>query len=155
MVGNIEIPKISLDIPILEKVTKASLQESVAFLYGTGINKVGNTVIIGHNLKDGRFFSNLSQLTNGDYIKITDNEDNIVNYKIYNIETLNPEDTSFYNRDTNGKREITLSTSTDDSTSRLVVFAKETDEEINNNSSNYIFAPLQMIRAKSFNDKKR
>ena len=34
-------------------------------------------------------------------------------------------DTSFYNRDTKGAREITLSTCTDDSKARTIVLAKE------------------------------
>ena len=33
-------------------------------------------------------------------------------------------DTSFYNRDTNGKKEITLSTCTDDSARRLIIEAR-------------------------------
>lgn len=138
VVGNIEIPKISINFPILEKVTKSSLNTSVAFLYGKGINQVGNSVIIGHNFGNGMFFSNLYKLENGDYIKITDMENTTVNYKIYKTETTNPEDTSFYNRDTNGKKEITLSTSTNDSSARFLVFASETtdkvDDSVNNNN---------------------
>ena len=49
VVGTIEIPAIDLNYPILQKVNKSSLETSVAFLYGAGINQVGNSVIVGHN----------------------------------------------------------------------------------------------------------
>ena len=45
-------------------------------------------------------------------------------YTIYNKFETTPEDTSFYQRDTGGKAEITLSTCTDDSKARLIIFAK-------------------------------
>ena len=43
----------------------------------------------------------------------------------YNIFEASESDTSFYNRDTDGKREITLSTCTDDSSARLIIEARE------------------------------
>ena len=58
VVGTIEIPAIDIEYPILQKVSKSSLETSVAMLYGAGINQVGNTVIIGHNYRNGLFFSN-------------------------------------------------------------------------------------------------
>lgn len=134
VVGQIEIPKISLDLPILETVSQSSLRTSVAFLYGVGINQIGNTVIVGHNYQNGTFFSDLDQLESGDYIKITDMEDNVVNYKVYEIKITTPDDGSFYDRDTNGKREITLTTSTDDTTGRFVVLASETTDVIDDSN---------------------
>ena len=124
VIGTIEIPKINLEYPILEKVTKKSIETSVAFLYGAGINQPGNTVIIGHNYRNGLFFSNNKKLQNGDKIYITDNAGNKVTYTIYNKFETTPEDTSFYQRDTAGQPEVTLSTCTDDSKARLIIFAK-------------------------------
>ena len=92
-------------------------------LYGAGINQVGNTVIIGHNYRNGLFFSNNKRLNNGDKIYITDNSKNRLTYTIYNKFETTPEDASFYSRDTNGKPEITLSTCNDDSSKRLILFA--------------------------------
>ena len=123
VVGTIEIPAIKLEYPILEKVSKSSLETSVAMLYGAGINQVGNTVIIGHNYRNGLFFSNNKRLNNGDKIYITDNSKNRLTYTIYNKFETTPEDASFYSRDTNGKPEITLSTCNDDSSKRLILFA--------------------------------
>lgn len=123
--GTMQIPKINFSYPVLEKVTKNSIETSVAILYGAGLNQVGNTVIIGHNYRNGQFFSNNKKLANGDKIHITDYEGNKKTYVIYNKFETTPEDTSFYQRDTNGKSEITLSTCTDDSSARLIIFARE------------------------------
>ncbi len=123
VVGTIEIPAIDIEYPILQKVSKSSLETSVAMLYGAGINQVGNTVIIGHNYRNGLFFSNNKRLNNGDKIYITDNSKNRLTYTIYNKFETTPEDASFYSRDTSGKPEVTLSTCNDDSSKRLIIFA--------------------------------
>ena len=124
VLGTMEIPAINFKYPVLEKVTKKSIETAVAFLYGNGLNQPGNSVIIGHNYRNGLFFSNNKKLNMGDKIFITDNAGNKVTYTIYNKFETTPEDTSFYQRDTNGKPEVTLSTCTDDSSARLIIFAK-------------------------------
>ena len=126
VVGTIKIPAINLEYPIIEKVTKDAIETSVAKLYPMedSINKVGNTVIIGHNYRNGLFFSNNKKLKVNDKIYITDNSGNRLTYTIYNKFETTPEDTSFYTRDTNNKPEITLSTCNDDSSKRLIIFAK-------------------------------
>ena len=124
VLGTMEIPATNLKYPILEKVTKNSIEPAVAFLYGSGINQSGNSVIIGHNYRNGLFFSNNKKLNIGDKIYITDNDGNKLTYTIYNKFETTPEDTSFYQRDTGGKPEVTLSTCTDDSKARLIIFAK-------------------------------
>ena len=123
--GTMEIPKINFKYPVLDKVSKSSIENSVAILYGAGLNQVGNTVIIGHNYRNGQFFSNLKKVSNGDKIYITDYEGKKKTYTIYHHFITTPDDTSFYQRDTNGKAEVTLSTCTDDSSGRFIVFAKE------------------------------
>lgn len=124
VVGTMEIPKTNFKYPVLEKVTKKSIETAVAVLYGTGLNQPGNTVIIGHNYRNGLFFSNNKKLENGDKIYITDNSGTKLTYTIYNKFETTPEDTSFYTRDTGGKPEVTLSTCTDDSSARLIIFAR-------------------------------
>lgn len=122
--GTMKIPKISFKYPVLEEFNKKSLETSVVILYGAGLNQPGNTVIIGHNYRNGVFFSNNKKLNNGDKIYVTDYTGKKVSYTIYNKFETTPEDTSFYQRDTNGNPEITLSTCTDDSSARLIIFAK-------------------------------
>ena len=124
VVGTIEIPAIDLNYPILQKVNKSSLETSVAFLYGAVINQVGNSVIVGHNYRNGLFFSNNKRLNIGDTIYVTDNSKNRLTYKIYDKFETTPEDASFYSRDTAGIPEVTLSTCNDDSSKRLIILAR-------------------------------
>ena len=125
VVGRMEIPKIDLDLPVLERATKNSLEKSIGILTGPGLNKVGNTIIVGHNYRNGTFFSRNSELENGDKIYITDTTGTRIEYTIYNIYTTSSEDSDYITRDTAGKREISLSTCTDDSNYRLVIWASE------------------------------
>ena len=126
--GTIEIPATKVKYPILDKVTKGSIETAVAILYGPGPNKEGNTVIVGHNYRNGQFFSNNKKLTNGDKIYITDYDGKKLSYTIYDKFETTAEDTTFYTRNTNGAREVTLSTCTDDSKRRIIIFAKADDD---------------------------
>lgn len=125
MVGKIEIPKINLKYVILDKATPSSIETSVAVAYGPGPNKIGNTVIVGHNYRNGSFFGNNDKLEIGDKIYITDNSNTRLKYNIYNIYETSPDDGDYMVRDTNGKREISLSTCTDNSKARLIIWAVE------------------------------
>ncbi len=84
VVGTMDIPATNFHYPILKDVTPESIEKSVAMLCGAGINQVGNTVIIGHNFRNGLFFSNNKKLKNGDKIYVTDNSGNKLTYTIYN-----------------------------------------------------------------------
>lgn len=123
--GKIEIPKIKLSYPILEKTTEQSIEYSVAILTGPGLNKVGNTVIIGHNYRNGLFFSDLKKVELNDKIYITDETGERKEYTIYNKYETTPEDADYLIRDTAGNREITLQTCTDDVQNRLIIWARE------------------------------
>lgn len=126
VVGTIQIPAIDLKYPILEKLSKKSLETSVVLLYTSqGLNNVGNSVIIGHNYRNGTMFSNVKKLSKGDYIYITDTTGRKVKYTIYNIYRASGSEGDYLTRNTNGKREISLSTCTDDSKARTIVLAKE------------------------------
>ena len=124
VVGTIEIPEINLEYPILSELTTKSLETAVVMIYGAGINQVGNTVIIGHNYRNGLFFSNNQRLNVGDKVYITDNSRNTLTYTIYDKFETTPEDADFYSRDTDGKPEITLSTCNNDSSRRLILLAR-------------------------------
>lgn len=125
--GTIEIPKTGLSCPVLEKPTRKALETSVATLWPKDavLNSKGNVVIVGHNYRNGKFFSNNKKISNGDKIYITDLDGKKITYTVYKTFETSEDDTSFYNRDTNGAREITLSTCTDDSKARTIVLAKE------------------------------
>ena len=125
VVGKIEIPATKVNYPILDRASEDSMKVSVGVLYGAGINQVGNTVIAGHNYRNGTFFSNNKNLKLGDVIYITDLDGNRIKYTIYNIYVTASNDFDYATRDTAGKREITITTCTDDVNSRLVIWAKE------------------------------
>ncbi len=125
VLGRMEIPKIDLDLPVLERATKNSLEQSIGVLMGPGLNQVGNTLIVGHNYRNGTFFSRNDELENGDSIYITDNSGTRIEYEIYNVYTTSSEDVSYMTRETAGKREVSLSTCTDDSRYRLIIWASE------------------------------
>ena len=125
VLGTIEIPKTGIKYPILDKVTTKSIQVAVAYYYGPGLNKVGNTTIVGHNYRNGAFFGKNKQLRVGDVIYITDNSGQKVKYTIYKTYTTTETDAEYITRDTKGAREISLSTCTDDSKGRLIIWAKE------------------------------
>ena len=79
---------------------------------------------IGHNYRNGTFFSNNKNLAVGDILKIKDNSGRELIYKIYKKFETSENDTSFYNRDTGGVPEVTLSTCTDDVKARIIIQAK-------------------------------
>lgn len=122
-VGKIEIPKTGISYPIYDVISKISLESGVSIAYGPGLNQVGNTVIYGHNFRNGKFFSNNKKLTNGNKIYITDLTGNRVEYTIYSVYITTPTDASYMIRDTGGKREISLQTCTDDGSKRLIIWA--------------------------------
>ena len=126
IVGTIRIPKTGIEYPVLSQVTKKSLETSVAILYGPGVNVPGNTVIVGHNYRNKRFFSNNDKLASGDEVILTDVYGETVTYIIYNMYYTSPDDAEYMLRNVEeGVREISLSTCNDDSSQRLIIWARE------------------------------
>jgi len=125
MVGYIEIPKTDVELPILAEATKTAMETSVCVLTGVGLNEPGVTVISGHNYRNGLFFSDNAKLAVGDKIRITDADGETITYVIYKKYQTTPEDAAYTTVDTEGKREIVLTTCTDDSSHRIIVCARE------------------------------
>lgn len=125
MIGTIQIPKTNVKIPIVDKVTTRSIAAAAAVLYGPGLNEIGNTVIVAHNYRNGTFFSNNKKLAVGDKVYITDLTGNKIEYTIYKTYLTGDMDFEYATRNTDGKREISLSTCTTDASKRLVIWAKE------------------------------
>lgn len=124
--GTIEIPATGLKCPILEQYTYSpkALETSVVVLYGVGLNQPGNTTIAGHNYRNGLFFSNNKKLNIGDKIYITDSSGRRVAYTIYNKYEADENESDYITRDTQGVTEISLTTCTDDSKARIIIWAK-------------------------------
>ena len=127
VLGTIEIPKTNIKYPILEgpaSSNKIEVAVAVQYPLNTKLNTEGNIVIAGHNYRNGTFFSDNQKLSNGDKIYITDLNGSKIEYEIYNIYITDLNDNSFYNRDTDGNKEITLYSCTDDLSGRLIVEAR-------------------------------
>ena len=127
--GKLEMPTVNLQYPVLDQMTDANaIEVSVAIQYGVGLNNVGNTVIIGHNYRSGLFFGSNKNLQIGDTIYITDWATGTRRaYTIYSKYTTEESDTSYYSRDTGGKREVSLVTCQSNNKYRLVVLAREVE----------------------------
>ena len=129
-IATISIPKINLQYPILdgetdsESETEALLKISPTKFWGSNPNEIGNFCIVGHNYRNNKFFSKVPTLENGDIIEITDLEGRTLRYSIYNKYEVVPEDLSCTSQSTNGKKEITVITCTDDSKLRVIVKAR-------------------------------
>lgn len=125
VVGAIQIPKIDFKYPVLQENKSEALETSVVLMYTSqGLNNAGNSVIIGHNYRNGILFSNLNKLTKGDYIYITDTNGRNIKYKIYNVYENSEEDNSYITRSTNGKTELTLATYNNENNAKIIILAK-------------------------------
>ena len=124
-VGSIEIPKTGAKYPDLAEANKNTIEVAVAVLYGPGLNKPGNTTIVGHNYRNGMFFSDNKKIAVGDKIYITDLSGQRLTYIVYNTYETTAEDSDYMVRDTGGAIEISLSTCTDyDSSRRIIIWAR-------------------------------
>lgn len=126
MVGYIKIPKTGIEYPILLEISPGALEVSVGVMYPSNpkLNQPGNVVIIGHNYRNGKLFSNNKKLVIGDKIQITDLTGKTLEYTIYEISTIPETDTEYITRDRGNNIEVSLSTCTDDGLARLVILAK-------------------------------
>ena len=104
--------------------TEYLLKISPIKFWGANPNEVGNFCIVGHNYRDTRFFSKVLTLENGDLVYITDDTGKTVTYSVYDKYEVDPEDTSCTSQLTDGRREITLITCTNDSKLRVIVKAR-------------------------------
>ncbi len=127
VLGTIEIPEIDLNYPVLNQVTKDSLEIAVSVSYGPGLNQIGNTIIVGHNFENGTFFSEIDKLKNGSKIYLTDISNKKFEYEVYNTFVTSATDTTYYDKETEVP-EVTLNTSYEGGTSRYIVCAKKIRE---------------------------
>lgn len=125
ILGVINIPKINSKYPIIAETTDALLKVSVCKFWGSDPNEVGNLCLVGHNYKDSRFFGKVPTLVLGDVVEITDLDGKTLKYEVYDIFTVYPTDTKCTSQLTQGKKEVTLITCTNDGKQRVVVKCTE------------------------------
>lgn len=124
-IGVINIPSINVNYPILSTYSDALLKISPCKFHGPNPNEVGNLCIAGHNYKNSKFFSKVPTLKNGDKVEITDLGGNTVKYAVYDKYIVNPDELECTSQLTNGKKEITLITCTNDNKKRYIIKARE------------------------------
>jgi len=121
----INIPSIDLTYPILSTYNDELLKKSPCKYWGCDPNEVGNFCIVAHNYRNTMFFSKVPTLNNGDIIEITDLSGTTLKYEVYDKYVVSENDKSCSSQKTDGRKEITLITCTDDSKNRVIVKATE------------------------------
>ena len=124
-IGKIEIPKINLEYGILNTCTDELLKLSPCYFWGAEPNEVGNFCVVGHNYRNNKFFSKVINLVEGDEIYITDLTGRKLTYAIYDKYVVEPNNKECTSQLTNGLKEVTLITCTNDSSQRVIVKARE------------------------------
>lgn len=125
VVGIINIPRINIEYPILEKTNKESLKLSITKFWGEKINQKGNVVLAGHNNLNNKMFGKIDKLENGDIIELTDSQMVTVKYQVFDKYVIDPNDIDCIFPIDENTREITLITCTNRDKNRLVVKARE------------------------------
>lgn len=125
VVGIIEMPKINIKYPILNQTNDDAMQYSITKFSGGDVNSIGNFVVAGHNYLDGSMFGKVKQLEIGDEIKLTDLYNNTITYEIFDIYSVDPNDTSILEGVDENSREVTLITCTKGHVERLITRARE------------------------------
>ena len=87
----LEISKINLKTNVLANYTKEGLRICASKYYGPNANEIGNYCIAGHNYPRQNMFNHLINLEIGDSIFLTDNKNGKIEYTIYDIYKVKPE----------------------------------------------------------------
>ena len=124
-IATVNIPKLNLSYPVLSETSDKLLKISPCKFWGPDPNEIGNFCIVGHNYRNKKFFSKVPTLEMGDTVKLTDLSGRTVTYKIYDKYTVDPTDVKCTSQLTNGKKEVTLITCTNDSKQRVIVKATQ------------------------------
>ena len=124
-IGAINIPSINVNYPILSTYSDALLKIAPCKFHGPNPNEVGNLCIAGHNYRNSKFFSKVPKLEIGDEIEIKDLTGRTITYSVYDKFIVKPDELECTSQLTNGKREITLITCTDDNKKRHIIKARE------------------------------
>ncbi len=119
ILGRIQIDKIQIDYPIIDTSTTDTLNLSITRFCGSEINRPGNCILAGHNMKDGSLFGKLKKLSVGDIVKIYDSTGSMKQYIITECYVVEPTDLKPLDQETNGNKIITLITCTNKGKHRL------------------------------------
>ena len=125
VIGKLEIPKLNLSTYILSETNDDTLSKSVTKLCGPNINEAGNFCILGHNYNKKTMFGNLKKIEINDKVILTNMYGQKVEYIVYDIYKVYPNEVECLNQETYGNREVTLITCTTGAIKRLIIKATE------------------------------
>lgn len=123
--GIIEIPKINIKYPIIDHTDEKTMMVSISKFWGPQANEIGNYTVAGHNNRDGTMFGKTKYLKIGDKIKITDLKGETIEYDVFKIYSILPDDVSCVESIEAKTREVTLITCTNGHKNRLVTKARQ------------------------------
>ena len=99
-IGTLYIPRTGLTTAVYSNSSVSQMEKMPCFLYTTGgLNKPGATLIVGHNKRNGKLFSNNKKIEVGDEFYFKDYEGVELKYNVYSKFTTTDGDMSFLNPD--------------------------------------------------------
>lgn len=123
--ATVTIPSIDCTYPVLNETSEELLKIAPCKFWGCDPNEVGNFCIVGHNYRSNKFFSHVPELSIGDIIKVTDLSNRTIDFAVYDKYVVDPADTTCTTQRTNGQKEVTIITCTNDSKQRVIIKARE------------------------------
>lgn len=144
--GVLNIPRLKIKYAVIDTVSPKPIAEeedaeaifeellriSPVKFWGPNPNQIGNYCIVGHNYTSAwnaslrnKFFSHIDKIKVGDIIELTGLSGDLVRYKVYDYMVVDPSNTDATSQKTNGLRELTIITCTDDVRGRIIVKARE------------------------------
>lgn len=121
---NFEIPRLNIQVPVLEGTDNKALQVSAGHFEGTGVLGKGNYCIAGHNSTIyAEIFNDLDQIQIGDEMYLVDIDENHTRYLYIVTEYRTVESNDTWVLNDYGDDRLTVISCTDDGTQRQVVVA--------------------------------
>ena len=124
-IGTLYIPRTGLTTAVYSNSSVSQMEKMPCFLYTTGgLNKPGATLIVGHNRRNGKLFSNNKKIEEGDEFYFKDYEGNELKYVVYKKFTTTEDDMTFLDPAEN-KPVMALSCCTDaNDENRIIVLGR-------------------------------
>ena len=124
-IGTLYIPRTGLTTSVYSNSSVSQMEKMPCFLYTTGgLNKPGATLIVGHNRRNGKLFSNNKKIQEGDEFYFKDYEGNELKYIVYKKFTTTDGDMTFLDS-AETKPVIALSCCTDaNDENRIIVLGR-------------------------------
>ena len=122
--AKLTIPKIALDTYVLEEYSTETMDLCPTKYFGPEPNEEGNFCIAAHNYNKKNMFNHIIELEIGDTIILSDNKNGRVEYEVYDVYKVKPNETEPLSQKTEGRTELTLITCSDYSSKRIIVKAR-------------------------------